>query len=57
MKSEVEYKKYDLPHFLIQIKELIDEQEKEVERAVLSIGSVSLKMIIGTLWSLRPNGL
>ena len=39
MKSEVEYKKYDLPHFLIQIKELIDEQEKEVKRAVLSIGS------------------
>ena len=38
VKSKVEYKKSDLPHFLMQMKELIDEQEKEVERAVLKHG-------------------
>ena len=38
VKSKVEYKKSDLPHFLMQMKELIDEQEKEVERAVFKRG-------------------
>ena len=38
VKSKVEYKKSDLPHFLMQMKELIDEQEKEVEMAVHKCG-------------------
>ena len=35
IKAKISYKKSDLPHFLDQIKELIDEQGREVERAVL----------------------
>ena len=32
VKAKVQYKKSDLPHFLMQMRELIDEQGKEVER-------------------------
>ena len=38
VKAKVQYKKSDLPHFLMQMRELIDEQGKEVERAVLKRG-------------------
>ncbi len=43
IKTKVSYKKSDLPHFLDQMKELIDEQEREVERAVLRRGKYELR--------------
>ena len=38
IKAKVSYKKSDLPHFLDEMKELIYEQEREIERAVLRQG-------------------
>ena len=38
LKNKVEYRKNELPVFLDQLKEAIDEQEREVERAVIDRG-------------------
>ena len=38
LKRKVEYKKNELPAFMNHVKQLIDEQEREVERAVIGRG-------------------
>ena len=38
LKNQVEYKKSDVPVFLDKLQNAIDEQQKEVERAIVNIG-------------------
>ena len=38
LKRKVDYKKNELPDFLEQLRKVIDEQQRELERAIISIG-------------------
>ena len=42
LKSKVDYKKSELPAFLEKLKSVIDEQEREIERAVINRGKYQL---------------
>ena len=42
LKRKVNYKKSELPDFIDRIKETIDEQQREVERAIIGRGSISI---------------
>ncbi len=44
LKGKVDYKKSNLPQFLDKMKELIDEQVKEVERAVVKRGKYEFQL-------------
>ena len=41
LKRKVNYKKSELPDFIDIIKQVIDEQQREVERAIIGRGSIS----------------
>ena len=38
LKNQVEYKKSDVPIFLEKLRDAIDEQQREVERAIVNNG-------------------
>ena len=38
LKRKVDYKKKELPEFLDELKKVIDEQEHELERAIINEG-------------------
>ena len=42
LKSKVDYKKSELPEFLDKLKSVIDEQERELERAIIDRGKYKL---------------
>ena len=42
LKNKVEYKRSELPEFLEKLKEDINEQDREVERAVINRGKYKL---------------
>ena len=42
LKNKVEYKRSELPEFLEKLKEAINEQDREVERAVINRGKYKL---------------
>lgn len=43
LKHKVDYKQNELPAFIDQVKELVEEQDKEVERAVINRGKYRLR--------------
>ena len=43
LKNKVDYKKSELPEFLLKLKELVHEQECEVERAIIGRGKYELR--------------
>ena len=42
LKNKVEYKKSELPEFLEKLRSVINEQEKELERAIIDRGKYQL---------------
>lgn len=42
LKNKVNYKKSELPEFLEKLRSVIDEQEKELERAIIDCGQYQL---------------
>ena len=43
LKNKVDYIKSELPEFLLKLKELVHEQECEVERAIIGRGKYELR--------------
>ena len=43
LKHKVDYKKHQLPSFIDKVKELVDEQKHEVERAIINCGKWQLR--------------
>jgi len=56
LKHKLEYKKTELPVFVDKMKEIVGEQQKEVERAVIDQGKYCLKSEYRFL-CLKINGL
>ena len=43
LKRKVDFKKNELPNFIQHLKEVIDEQQREIERAVIRRGKLEFK--------------
>ena len=56
LKNKVDYKKSELPEFLDKLKEVINEQEREFERAVINRGKYRLPPSSDHLKKLKKNG-
>lgn len=49
LKRKVHYKKSELPDFIDRIKEVVDEQQREVERAIFGRGKYKIRPQYSTL--------
>ena len=56
MKSKVDYKCNELPDFLKKLKEVIDEQDEEVSRAVIGKGKYVIRPGFKQLEKVRQSG-
>ena len=45
LKRKLDYKRSELPAFIDKVKELVNEQQKELERAVIGRGKYRLKQL------------
>ena len=56
IKNKVDYKHNQLPEFVEKLKQVIDDQEREIEKAVIQRGSTALNLSTNILKSLRVGG-